>query len=194
MIVNMAKRNLSKEDQELWKKVKESATPLDQRKNLTASPKSFSKKEPQNKYIMNDLKIRPILSPTLITLPPAQDKTTLKMDQKAFKRMTRGRLKPEATLDLHGSTLAQAHALLVQFIQRNFHANRRLVLVITGKGIKHSPLADEREGYGILRKQAPIWLSSPPCKDKILHVCQAHVKHGGSGALYVYLTRNKTKI
>ena len=194
MIVNMAKRKLSKEDQELWKKVKESATPLAQRKNFIASPKTFSKKDAQNKYIMNDRKIGPILSPTLITLPPAQGKPTLKMDQKAFKRMTLGRLKPEVTLDLHGYTLAQAHPLLVQFIQKNFHANRRLVLVITGKGIKHNPLADERDGYGILRKQVPIWLSSPPCKDKILHVCQAHVKHGGSGALYVYLTRNKTRI
>ena len=194
MIVNMAKRNLSKEDQELWKKVKESATPLAQRKNSTYSPKTFSKKEAQTKYIINDLKTRPNLSPTLITLPPSQDKPTLKMDQKAFKKMTRGQLKPEVTLDLHGYTLAQAHPLLVQFIQRNYHQNRRLVLVITGKGLKHKTLADEREGYGLLRKQAPIWLSSPPCKDKILHVCQAHVKHGGSGALYVYLTRNKTKI
>ena len=194
MIVNMSKRNLSKEDQELWNKVKESATPLAQSKNLTASPKTFSKKESQIKYIMNDLKIRPISSSNLITLPQAQDKPILRMDQRAFIKMTRGRLIPEATLDLHGYTLAQAHPLLVQFIQKNFHANRRLVLVITGKGIKHNPLADERDGYGILRKQVPIWLSSPPCKDKILHVCQAHVRHGGSGALYVYLTRNKTKI
>ena len=168
--------------------------PLFQRRNLIASSKTFAKKESQTKYLMDDLKIRPISSPTLITLPPAQDKATLKMDQKAFTRMTRGRLKPEATLDLHGYTLAQAHPLLVQFIQRNFLAKRRLVLVITGKGIKHKLLADEREGYGILRKQTPLWLSSPPCKDKILQVCQAHVTHGGSGALYVYLTRNKTKI
>ena len=133
MIVNMAKRNLSKEDQELWNKVKESATPLDQRKNLTASPKSFSKKEAQTKYIINDLKIRPILSPTLITLPPSQDKTTLKMDQKAFKRMTRGRLKPEATLDLHGYTLAQAHAASCAVHSKKFPCKSPARLVITGK-------------------------------------------------------------
>ena len=189
----MVKRKLNKEDQELWKKVKESATPLSQHRNLTVSPKTFPKKEAQPKYIMNDLKIRPISSSTLITLPPAKDKLILKMDQKAFTRMTRGRLEPEATLDLHGYTLAQAHPLLVQFIQRNFNSKRRFVLVITGKGIKHKPLVDEREGYGVLRQQVPIWLSSPPFKAKILQVCQAHVKHGGSGALYVYLTRNKNK-
>ena len=194
MIVTMAKRKLSKDDLELWKKVKESATPLSQCRDLTALPKTVAKKGLLNKHITSDLKIRPISSPKLITLPPVHNKPILRMDQKAFTRMKRGRLKPEATLDLHGYTLAQAHPHLVHFIQRSFHANRRLVLVITGKGTKHKPLADEREGYGILRKQAPIWLSSPPCQNKILQVCEAHVKHGGSGALYVYLSRNKTKI
>ena len=190
----MARRKLSKDDQELWKKVKESATPLSQRRNLTFSPKTFAKKEAQTKYIMSDFNIRSIPSPPDITLPPPQDKPILKMGQKDFTRMTRGRLKPEATLDLHGYSLAQAYPLLVQFIRRNSQANRRLVLVITGKGIKHTPLADEREGYGILRSQVPVWLSSPPCKVRILQIHQAHVKHGGSGALYVYLARNKTKI
>ena len=104
--------------------------------------------------------------------------------------MTRGRLKPEATLDLHGYSLAQAYPLLVQFIRRNSQANRRLVLVITGKGIKHTPLADEREGYGILRRQVPVWLSSPPCKVKILQIHQAHEKHRRSLELYKrFLTR-----
>ena len=190
----MAKRKLSKDDQELWKKVKESATPLSERRNLTVPPKTSAKKEAQIKYTTSALHIRPISSVPDISLPPPQDKPILKMDQKAFIRMTRGRLKPEATLDLHGYSLAQAYPLLVQFIRRNFQANRRLVLVITGKGIKHTPLADEREGYGILRRQVPVWLSSPPCKVKILQIHQAHVKHGGSGALYVYLTRNKAKI
>ena len=189
----MVKRKLSKDEQELWKKVKESATPLAKHRSLSASLKPFAKKEFQTKHIMDDLKVGPISRPTQITLPPTREKPILKMDQKAFSKMTRGRLEPEATLDLHGYTLAQAHPLLVQFIQRNFHANRRLVLVITGKGIKHKPLADEHEGYGILRKQTPLWLSSPPCKAKILQVCQAHIRHGGSGALYVYLTRNKNK-
>ncbi len=190
----MAKRKLSKDDQQLWKKVTESATPLLHRRNLTISPKTFAKQESQTGYMKNDFQVRPISSPLQISLPPPQEPPILKMDQKAFIKMTRGRLKPEATLDLHGYTLAQAYPLLVQFIQRNFHANRRLVLVITGKGIKHKPLAGECKGFGILRKQVPIWLSSPPCKVNILQIHQAHVKHGGSGALYVYLTRNKTKI
>ena len=189
----MVKRKLSKDEQELWKKVKESATPLAQHKNVPASLKAFAKKAFQTTRIMADLKVGPISSPTQMALPPTKEKPILKMDQKAFSKMTRGRLEPEATLDLHGYTLAQAYPLLVQFIQRNFHANRRLVLVITGKGKKHKPLADEHEGNGILRKQVPLWLSSPPCKTKILQVCQAHIKHGGSGALYVYLTRNKNK-
>ncbi|MGB1508947.1 MAG: Smr/MutS family protein, partial [Paracoccaceae bacterium] len=65
--------------------------------------------------------------------------------------------------------------------------------VITGKGGKQKHLSDETEGYGVLRKQAPLWLASPPFKSKILQVHEAHLKHGGSGALYVYLTRNRAK-
>ena len=190
----MTIRKLSKDYQELWKKVKESATPLSQHRNLPISSKTSLKKEALTKYPLNDFQFRSVSGPSQITLPPSQDKPILKMDQKAFARMTRGRLEPEATLDLHGYTLAQAHPLLIKFIQRNFHSNRRLVLVVTGKGIKQRPLADEREGYGVLRKQVPVWLSSPPFKGKILQVHQAHVRHGGFGALYIYLARNKTKI
>ena len=174
--------------------MKESVSPLSHYGNFPVSLKIFPEKELKTKSSMNEFQVRPISSSPQRTLPSPQEKTVLKMDQRAFIRMTRGRLEPEATLDLHGYTLAQAHPLLLQFIQRNFRANRRLVLVITGKGIKHKPLADEREGYGVLRKQVPIWLSSPPCKVKILQVHQANVKHGGSGALYVYLSRNKTKV
>ncbi len=190
----MARRKLSKVDQELWKKVKESATPLSQNRNLPVLTKTVVKKEVLTEYPITGMQNRPIASSMLMTLPLPPGKPILKMDKKTFAKMTRGRLEPEATLDLHGYTLAQAHPLLMHFIQRNFNANRRLLLVITGKGSKHRPLADERDGYGVLRKQVPVWLSSSLCKANILHVRQANVKHGGSGALYVYLARNKSKI
>lgn len=191
---DMARRKLSKDEQDLWKKVKESAVPLSRPKATPIAPQLLKKKDNvQDTRPLKAFQIRPASKPSTITLPPPHGKPDLKMDQKAFVRMTRGRLEPEATLDLHGYTLAQAHPLLLQFIQRNYHANRRLVLVITGKGGKQKHLSDEAEGYGVLRKQAPLWLASPPFKSKILQVHEAHLKHGGSGALYVYLTRNRAK-
>jgi DNA-nicking Smr family endonuclease len=43
------------------------------------------------------------------------------MDAKTHGKMTRGKLQPEARIDLHGMTLAEAHPELIRFIL-NAHA------------------------------------------------------------------------
>ncbi|MEL6794967.1 MAG: Smr/MutS family protein, partial [Pseudomonadota bacterium] len=70
----------------------------------------------------------------------------------------------------------------------------RLVLVITGKGGSddfsgYAPFSGE--GRGVLRREAPIWLSTPPLSHMVVNVSQAHPRHGGGGALYVYLKRRR---
>ena len=111
------------------------------------------------------------------------------MDRKAHRAMTRGRLDPEARIDLHGMTVAEAHPALTGFVLRAWGEGRRLVLVITGKGksgIDHDLFP--RRG-GILRHQVPHWLSLPPLQAVVLQVTGAHARHGGEGAYYVYLRR-----
>ena len=44
---------------------------------------------------------------------------------------------------------------------------------------------------GVLRKTVPQWLKSPALNGFILDFVQSHIKDGGSGALYVYLKKNK---
>ncbi|MBB5721303.1 DNA-nicking Smr family endonuclease [Loktanella ponticola] len=111
------------------------------------------------------------------------------MDAKNYGRMTKGKLKPEGRLDLHGMTLAEAHPELVAFVLGAQAVGKRLVLVITGKG------KERDEGYaipvrnGVLRHQVPQWLALPPMSQAILQVTPAHLKHGGQGAYYVYLRR-----
>jgi DNA-nicking Smr family endonuclease len=105
------------------------------------------------------------------------------MDRKKFGRLRRGKVSPEARLDLHGLTQAEAHADLTAFILVSHQMGRRLVLVITGKGgAGHA---------GILRQQVPHWLSLPPLRACVLQIAEAHLSHGGAGALYVYLRRNR---
>jgi DNA-nicking Smr family endonuclease len=41
----------------------------------------------------------------------------------------------------------------------------------------------------VLRHQVPVWLQQPPLGAMVLQVAEAHLKHGGSGAYYVYLRR-----
>ncbi len=103
--------------------------------------------------------------------------------------MVRGKLKPEARIDLHGMTLAQAHPALNSFIL-NAHADGlRLVLVITGKGKTRSDSGPIPERIGLLRNQVPRWLDMAPLRPLVLQVEESHRRHGGSGAYYVYLRR-----
>jgi DNA-nicking Smr family endonuclease len=121
--------------------------------------------------------------------PPRPAAIALAMDAKLHTRMTRGRLAPEARLDLHGMTLAEAHPELVRFVLGAQAQGLRLVLIITGKGKPppdHDPLPRRT---GLLRHQVPVWLRQPPLGPAVQQVAEAHLRHGGAGALYVYLRR-----
>lgn len=114
----------------------------------------------------------------------------LRMDRKAFLRMQRGKLVPEAKLDLHGMTLAEAHPALIRFILASHGMGARLVLVVTGKGRDRDEGGPIPTARGILRHQVPQWLRMPPLGTAVLQVAEAHRSHGGAGALYVYLRRH----
>ena len=111
------------------------------------------------------------------------------MDRKAFDQMKRGKLKPEGRLDLHGLTLDRAHPLLTQFILSAYGNGKRLVLVITGKGKSRDDGGPIPVRFGVLRHQVPQWLALAPLSSAVLQVTQAHDRHGGGGAYYVYLRK-----
>ncbi|WP_341799084.1 Smr/MutS family protein [Rhodovulum marinum] len=116
----------------------------------------------------------------------------VRMDRKAFARLKGGKLAPEARIDLHGMTLAQAHPALTGFILRNHAAGRRLVLVITGKGRGPDGDGPIPERRGVLKRQVPHWLHQAPLAAAVLQVTEAHRRHGGDGAFYVYLRRPRS--
>lgn len=115
----------------------------------------------------------------------------VQMDNKAFGRLKRGKLAPEARMDLHGMTLDQAHPALTRFIATSLARNLRLVLVITGKGQRDDPHDPMPMRRGVLKRQVPLWLKMPPIGHGVLQVSEAHIKHGGGGAYYVYLRRQR---
>lgn len=113
----------------------------------------------------------------------------LSMDRKRFTKMKRGKISPEARIDLHGMTQAQAFPALTGFILRAVSEDMRLVLVITGKGKTRPDHGPIPERHGVLRHQVPHWLQSGPLKPHVLQIAEAHLKHGGRGAYYVYLRK-----
>ncbi len=103
--------------------------------------------------------------------------------------MRRGKLVPEAKIDLHGMTQAEALPELIGFVMQAAQRNLRLVLVITGKGRGRDDDGPIPERVGVLRQNVPDWLRRPPLGSIVQGVVPAHQRHGGGGALYVYLRR-----
>ncbi len=192
-------RRLSPEEQALWDRVRATAVPLRPAQPIPSAPPrapaprprpppeppprpAFRLGEAVSHHGTRDL--LPGLAESLGRLP-------LRMDAGTHARMRRGKLRPEARLDLHGMTAAEAHAALLSFVLAARAAGRRLVLVITGKGRAPDAARDDPGPMparpGRLRHEVPRWLGLPPLRDAVLQVAPAHRRHGGEGALYVYL-------
>src|SRR6266850_6827007 len=92
-------------------------------------------------------------------------------------KLRRGRGEPEARLDLHGMTHDGAYRALMRFLLAAQSEDKRLVLVVTGKG-------------GVLRGALPFWLGQEELASLVSGISEAHIRHGGSGAFYVSLRRS----
>lgn len=190
-------RNLHPEERELWQKIASSARALHPDRperieprelTLTATPK---KPASLLQAFRVGEKVRPRPLGHDVAPAPADHLAAqpLRMDHKTFNRMARGKLVPEARIDLHGMTVAEAHGELIRFVL-NAHADGlRLVLVITGKGKRREDHGPIPQRMGALRHQVPHWLALPPLGPAVQQVATANLKHGGEGAYYVYLRR-----
>ncbi len=115
-------------------------------------------------------------------------------DRRTQVRLRRGQVEIDGRVDLHGMTQHQARPALESFVDRAVAAGHRCVLVITGKG---SARPDDDQGFmpdrarGVLREQVPRWLVLPPLARLVVTWQPAARQHGGEGALYLLLRRQK---
>ncbi|SEL03863.1 Smr/MutS family protein [Pacificibacter marinus] len=199
------KGTLSDEDRSLWDEVKKTAIPLrpDTKPRLSkdASP-TLSKaiertptapplKQQIREFTLGAKAKKPL--PRNNLMPSISNQimqAPLQMDRKKYGKMRRGKLAPEARIDLHGMTLAQAQPALTNFIASSHARGLRLVLVITGKGKDRDQGGPIPTRVGVLKHQTPDWLRSGPLRLMVMQVTEAHLSHGGSGAYYVYLRRS----
>ncbi|WP_164661507.1 Smr/MutS family protein [Tropicibacter sp. Alg240-R139] len=193
----MARRRLSKEEVDLWNKVVEKADRLNpdhvEESHATSLPKPRPAKELFEPLPVFSVGERAGGKPARNNLKPSVtqhlSKMPVQMDNKAYGRMKRGKLKPEGRLDLHGMRVDSAHPALTRFILSSQASGKRLVLVITGKGKDRDEPGPIPTPRGVLRNQVPQWLSLPPLSKVVMQVTPAHLSHGGEGAYYVYLRR-----
>ncbi|MEI9996116.1 MAG: Smr/MutS family protein [Rhizomicrobium sp.] len=116
------------------------------------------------------------------------------VDGRTDARMRRGLLDPDAKLDLHGLTEQAAHRALLLFLRSAQARGHRLVLVVTGKGKPLAPDAPfdlelHARSRGVLKSSVPRWLNERDFAGLIANTATAHKKHGGTGAMYVYLRK-----
>jgi DNA-nicking Smr family endonuclease len=183
-------RGISPEDAALWERLKRTIDPLHPVRQSTPPAASAPKAAPSGE---NPEPV-PCVTPSMPPRPterPVADHGGPRMDRRRFEKLRRGRMQPEARIDLHGMTAERAHAALNGFIATAQARDLRLVLVITGKGRPTDDVMAGSGTHGILRRSVPHWLRMPPNAPRILEVTPAHRRHGGEGALYVYLTRRR---
>ena len=118
---------------------------------------------------------------------PARKPAANTLDGSWDRRLARGMAQPDATLDLHGHTLASAHALLDHGLDRALARNARLLLLVTGKPPR--PESERPHARGAIRAAVADWLAASRFADRIAAVRGAHPRHGGAGALYIVLRR-----
>jgi DNA-nicking Smr family endonuclease len=117
---------------------------------------------------------------------PTASSTPFSFDRDVDRSLSKGRRRPEAKLDLHGMTLAAAERAVTAFIAASSEQNRRVVLIVTGKGTR---LEGGRVFGGRIRAEFPGWLERAENRARVAGVRTAHPRHGGSGAFYVLLRR-----
>lgn len=179
------RRGLTYEDRVLWTTIAKSIKPLRaEAKNVAdenaevapETPKPPAKQPPKFK--------KPV--PAQKFAPAAQAKTGAPMEpltRRMKSRVAKGRHTIDAKLDLHGFTQQEAHSILLRFLRAAYDRDARLVLVITGKG---------RGGeVGVLRRQVPQWLGLPEFRALVVGFEDAAITHGGAGALYVRVRRQR---
>ena len=174
----MSRRKLDPEERSIWKHVTRSVKPLAARPLVVAEDVDA---EPPSPPRRNSVKPKPVEPTPLTPRAPARTPAAA-LGRKEKRRLVRDGA-VHGRLDLHGMTQAEAHGALLRFLHRSQADGAKVVLVITGKGVRGG---GER---GVLRRQVPLWLNLPEFRDMILGFEAAAIAHGGDGAMYVRLRR-----
>jgi DNA-nicking Smr family endonuclease len=181
------KRALNEEERALWESVAKQTKPLRKIPRGAKTPAASSDEMPGAAKPATALK--PHLSAKIShaaqpKLPAAPALAPIGRRERA--QLSRGRKEIDARLDLHGMTQTRAHHALSGFLHRAHREGLTFVLVITGKG----KMGAESE-RGVLRRQVPQWLSLPEFRSLVVGFEEAHIGHGGEGALYVRIRRSR---
>jgi DNA-nicking Smr family endonuclease len=187
-------RRLAPEEAALWKRVVASVTPIKARpvKSVEALAKSET---PVPAAIPATVKAKvkgrvPPPRPAAPT-PSARKPAANTLDGSWDRRLSRGLVAPESTVDLHGHSLSSAYDRLDFGLEAAVSRGDRVLLLVTGKAPR--PESERPHARGAIRAAVGDWLAASRFSDRIAAVRTAHSRHGGAGALYIILRRPREK-
>ena len=173
---------MSEEERALWESVAKQLKPL---RKKPRAPKAPIAAIVEDRFVAGKSATAPKSPPKSRAAMPDKAPPLAPLGRRERSQLSRGRKEIEGRLDLHGMTQTRAHRALLSFLQRASGDRLTFVLVITGKG----SASGAEPGRGVLRRQVPEWLSLPEFRALVVGFEQAHIGHGGEGALYVRVRR-----
>jgi len=194
----MAKKTKAKtpliEDWHLWSKVTSSISPIKGKKFIEEKKDSLVLAQTNKDiFIFKSKKPASVFMPSYTPTFSKPKQNQLNIEPRLHRRLSRNKISIDATIDLHDLRQDEAYSALTSFLSRAYNRQHRNVLVITGKGKK----IEQDYGFGIagqrgvLRAMLPIWLKQANFKQIVLGYEIAGKAHGGTGAFYVRLKRQR---
>lgn len=180
-------RRLSAEEAALWARVAATIAPLHPPRHpareVAAAPATPPPPAPRLKG-----RVPPPLPPAPPQPPAPRALDRHGLDGGWERRLAKGLIAPDMTLDLHGAGLDAAHTRLDHGLTLAATQGARVLLLITGRA-RPRPAADRGEARGAIRAKFLDWLVAGPHASRIAAVRPAHIRHGGPGAVYIILRR-----
>ncbi len=174
-------RRLAPDEKALWQKVVATVRPL--HRGVEQSQQAQEPGEPSQPPAA----ARPRAAPAP-ALRPAKTAPGATLDGSWDRRLSRGLVQPDLTVDLHGHNLGTAYSLLDSSLEQAVDTGARVLLLITGKPPELNQRPIKR---GAIRGAVGDWLAASRHAGNIAAVRGAHPRHGGAGALYIILRRPK---
>lgn len=187
-------RGLSPEESALWRRVAATVTPLHPKRPTPLPPVKEAEggpietaPPPPPKRLKGRV---PPPRPEAVPIPAqVRPLTAGGLDSSWDRKLGRGPLQPDVTIDLHGLNLAMAHDRLNGGIAQALAMGARVILLIAGK---HRPVAEHDlrgEKRGAIRAKLLDWLAASSHAAQIAAVRPAQPRHGGDGAVYIVLRK-----
>lgn len=180
----MTKKSISDEDKALFRELMRSVKPLDKLKKIPSPPPEPPKKLSRKVEIPEQVTRNYNLSnhyQDIVQVDSILYYCKAGIPQKRLKELKSGQIPWQAVLDLHGLRPDAARDTLCEFIDQQYHLNHRCVLIIHGKGSHQGQVP-------ILKNHVNHWLQQLP---EVLAFHSALPRHGGAGAVYVLLKRQR---